>query len=53
MHLAPCARLDEGLMEARGSRIGRWRAPNEPLGMAQRVFGVGKEGSVSVCECPS
>ena len=26
MHLAPCARLGEGLMETRGSNIGCWRA---------------------------
>lgn len=47
MHLAPCARLDEGLREARGSGIGRWRAPKEPLGMAQRVWGREERE----CEC--
>nr|XP_023413618.1 uncharacterized protein LOC111752776 [Loxodonta africana] len=31
-----------GLMEARGRRIGHWRAAKDPLGMAWRVFGVGR-----------
>lgn len=50
--LGACTRLGEGLMEARGSSISHWRVPKDPLGMAQRVFGVGREGRVLCVNIP-
>jgi hypothetical protein len=46
--LGACARLDEGLIEARGSSIGHWRVPPNPLGTASLCSGLGGKGECFV-----